>query len=468
MKIQNVFGIIVGLTSTVVLAGSVNGLTTFSANTTASATEVNNNFTAVKTAVDDNDGRVTAVESVVSGGNIVLPTSTAVTGNIRKNANRFLHNYGSNNTFLGINAGNFSLSGTNNTGLGRFVLSTLTSGDYNTALGSSALAANTTGSGNTASGFEAMAFNTTGLNNTATGSVALKSNTTGFSNTAIGSNAMYLNDTGYENTAVGIFSLRSNVVGARNTAIGYASLYNSTAYSNTAVGWNSLLTSTSGIWNTAIGDSALIGLTTGQSNIGVGFYAGSNLTSGTNNIDIGNPGVAGESETTRLGTTQTRTFIAGIRGITTDIANGVAVVIDSNGQLGTMSSSRRFKEDIRDIGNDSEVLQQLRPVSFHYKTESPEQRVLQYGLIAEEVAKVAPGLVARSSNGEIETVYYQFLVPMLVSEYQRQQRIINAQIRRLASLEKQTQDLLALKQEVELLHRTIARNVALSPLVAAR
>lgn len=123
----------------------------------------------------------------------------------------------------------------------------------------------------------------------------------------------------------------------------------------------------------------------------------------------------------------------------------IPVLVGTDGQLGTASSSRRVKDDIADMGAASEVLMQLRPVTFHYKSDhNPQGRALHYGLIAEEVAKVAPNLVAHSAKGEIETVYYQHLTPMLLNEYQKQQRTIAAQS---ALLTKQTAHIAALEQD---------------------
>lgn len=138
------------------------------------------------------------------------------------------------------------------------------------------------------------------------------------------------------------------------------------------------------------------------------------------------------------------------------LADAITVVVDSAGQLGTINSSRRVKDDIADMGAASDVLMKLRPVTFHYKSDqNPKGRALQYGLIAEEVAQVAPGLVARTATGEIETVYYQHLAPMLLNEYQKQQRTLAAQAaelakqtERVAALEQQTQEIAALKREL--------------------
>ena len=267
-----------------------------------------------------------------------------------------------------------------------------------------------------------MATNTTGSNNTAAGAQALSSNTTGTWNTATGAEALEFNTTGSNNTATGGQSLSFNTTASENTAHGYGALYSNTT----------------GSYNTASGYNALSFNTTGSSNVAVGYNAGSNLTTGSNNIDIGHEGVAGESNTIRIGTprTQTQTFIAGIRGGVFGGTNPVAVMVDSNGQLGIGISSRRFKDDIADMGGASSGLMKLRPVTFHYKSEqNPAGRTLQNGLIAEEVAEVYPGLVAHSKDGQIETVLYQFLPPMLLNEYQKQQRTIDA---RAAELARQT------------------------------
>src|SRR5205085_12330821 len=123
----------------------------------------------------------------------------------------------------------------------------------------------------------------------------------------------------------------------------------------------------------------------------------------------GSPGgSATESNVTRLGNTQTSAFIAGVYGVT--VSSGLAVFINSSGQLGTVSSSARYKDDIRDMGNQSQRLQQLRPVTFHYKPDPNASQ--QYGLIAEEVAKVYPELVVRNKDGEVESVQYHQLIPM--------------------------------------------------------
>src|SRR5439155_13032538 len=148
-------------------------------------------------------------------------------------------------------------------------------------------------------------------------------------------------------------AIRLNTTSGSNIAIGSDSLYaNTTRQNNTAVGSNALMQDTDGRSNTAIGINALYANTVGKFNTAIGFFAGFNLTTGDDNIDFNNPGVAGEGNTTRIGDTghQTRAFVAGIRGITTGVADAIPVVIDSAGQLGTVSSSRRYKFDVADIG----------------------------------------------------------------------------------------------------------------------
>ena len=202
---------------------------------------------------------------------------------------------------------------------------------------------------------------------------------------------------------------------------------------------NALAESTTGNGNTAYGVGALGHNLAGSANIAIGYGAGGNFTTGNYNIAIGNLGNAAEGFTIRVGDagTQSRTFIAGIRGVTTDIANGIPVLIDSNGQLGTVSSSRRFKDDIADMDAASSALLKLRPVTFHYKSDrNAEGRTLQYGLVAEEVAEVYPGLVAHSADGQVETVMYQYLPSMLLNEYQKQNRRIEAQAMHIAALER--------------------------------
>ena len=286
----------------------------------------------------------------------------------------------------------------------------------NTAMGTNALLhvnLDESGCHNTAAGYRSMYFNSTGSNNTASGYQALYSNTTGSYNTA----------SGYE-------ALSSNSTADYNTALGFGALYSNNGADNTATGYDALYANTSGTDNTADGLHALANNTIGSNNIAEGWHAGYNLTTGSNNIDIGNVGVAAESGVIRIGTmgTQTKTYIAGIYGTS---VSGSAVVVSSTGQLGVVVSSERFKTDIAPMGSDTEKLQALRPVKFHLKTDP--HGAVQYGLIAEEVAKVYPELVIRDETGRIDGVRYDELAPMLLNEMQEQQTVVAAQSAKIAA-----------------------------------
>jgi trimeric autotransporter adhesin len=303
----------------------------------------------------------------------------------------------------------------------------------NTAEGDNALFSLTSGAGNTATGFQALYSNTTvappaGADNTATGSQALFSNTTGFSNTATGVGALYSNTTGFYNTATGLGALYSNTTGWPNTATGFGALQSNTIGSNnTATGYYALVSNTTGFQNTATGQEALLGNTTGSHNIALGFDAGINLTTGSNNIEIGNAGGltgTGDKNTIRIGTigTQQATFIAGIYNATS--FSGTAVYVNSQGQLGTMTSSRRFKEQIKPMDKASKAILSLRPVTFRYKQELDPKGIPQFGLVAEEVEKVSPDLVARDGEGKVYTVRYEAVNAMLLNEFLKEHRTV--------------------------------------------
>ena len=303
----------------------------------------------------------------------------------------------------------------------------------NTRGGTDALLNNTAGYNGTAFGVNALRNNTSGASNTASGYQALYYNTTGFRNTAIGANALFANTIGTTNTAAGYAALGNNTTGNLNAACGCRALdSNTTGTANSGHGAHALCANTSGDDNTASGYRALGANSTGNRNIGIGYKAGNALTTGSDNIAIGNVGVAAEAATTRIGSVQTRAFIAGIRGVTTGNADGIAVLIDSNGQLGTVSSSRRFKEDIHDMGDATDKLLDLRPVVFRYRPEvQGGERPIEYGLIAEEVAEIFPDLVVYDDEGLPLTVKYHLLSSLLLNELQRHRRRENAEIAEL-------------------------------------
>jgi uncharacterized coiled-coil protein SlyX len=282
----------------------------------------------------------------------------------------------------------------------------------NTAEGSGVLVSLTTGVWNSGFGFQALNHDTSGGNNSAIGFRALFSNTSGSNNTATGVNALFGNTTGWYNNAVGASALANNTEGDYNTASGYGALFRNTTGSN----------------NTANGKAALYNNTAGSNNTALGTGAGQNLASGNYNIYIGNPGgFSTESNTIRIGTNgvQNRTFIRGIRAVATGLSNAVPVLIDGNSQLGTQSSSRRFKAEIRPMRQTSEAILALKPVTFHYKSDT--QDTPQFGLIAEEVAEVNPDLVVRDENGEIYTVRYDAVNAMLLNEFLKAHRKLQEQ-----------------------------------------
>jgi len=268
------------------------------------------------------------------------------------------------------------------------------------------------------------------------GKNAGKSGETGCCHVAVGENALSAHTTNNSVVAVGNGAFRNTTAAGESVAVGVNALNSFvTGYGfAVAVGSSSLESLTSGDSNTALGYNTLGNLTTGASNTVVGNRAGINLTTGSGNVYIGSFGAATESNTTRIGHDQTKTFITGIRNITTGSTNTVAVLIDAQGQLGTASSSRRFKDDIADMGAASERIFELRPVTFRYKAHAGQENATQFGLIAEEVDEVMPGLVARSADREIETVRYQDLPVLLLNELQKMARRVEELEREVVSL----------------------------------
>jgi hypothetical protein len=316
-----------------------------------------------------------------------------------------------------------------NTAEGQAALFSLTTGSGNTATGFRALFRNTTGFSNTANGSAALFSNTTGNSNTAIGNGALANNTTGGANVAVGLGALTLNTSSASNTAVGSNALEANTTGSENTAIGDEALTISNGTNNSAVGHFALFRNTSGNFNTVIGDSALFSNTTGSNNTALGNRAGDNVITADNVICIGSfvPGA----------NVSNSCFIGNIRGVATTNTDAIPVLIDSSGQLGTASSSRRFKSEIKPMKQASESILALQPVTFHYK--SDKKGTPQFGLIAEEVAKVNPDLVVRDKNGEIYTVRYDAVNAMLLNEFLKQYRKVEEQQATISDLEKHFQ-----------------------------
>jgi len=316
--------------------------------------------------------------------------------------------------------------GLGNTAIGTFSLFSVTTGNFNTAVGAGALDLNT-GDSNTATGAAALLFNTTGTENTANGTAALENNTTGNSNAATGDSALFSNSTGSENTANGAGALSSNITGNGNTAVGESAL----------------LSNTAGDSNTVIGVDALAENTTGSGNIALGFGAGGNITTASNVICIAALG----------NNVDDSCFIGNIFGATS--SGGTAVFINSNGRLGTATSSRRFKEEIKPMDRTSEALFELKPVAFRYKKDIDPAGTPQLGLVAEDVHKVNPDLVVRDKEGKPYSVRYDQVNAMLLNEFLKEHQTVqdlkSAAVKQeamIVSQQKQIEELAAGLQKV--------------------
>jgi hypothetical protein len=381
-------------------------------------------------------------------GDNALLNLTSGSGNTANGASALQNNTeGGDNTATGANALFSNKTGSENTANGINALVSNTVGFDNTANGAFALSSNTIGGNNTATGASALLKNN-GSNNTANGASALLNNI-GDNNTANGVNSLASNTTGFNDTATGVQALESNKNGVNNTATGNNALFSNTSGgNNTASGIEALQSNTTGGSNTADGVSALINNTTGSRNIALGRLAGSNLTTGHDNIDIGAPGTAGEAGKIRIGKvgTQTGTFVAGIHGVT--VAGGVGVIVGSNGQLGTVTSSARFKEAIEPMDKASEAILALKPVTFRYKHELDPNGIPQFGLVAEEVQKVNPDLVARDADGKVSTVRYEAVNAMLLNEFLKEHRKVEQQGATIAGMKKEIETLTATVQKV--------------------
>ena len=361
--------------------------------------------------------------------------------------------------------GTFSLfsvtTGSYNTALGAGALD-LNTADSNTAVGTAALLLNTTGTENTANGTAALEFNDTASNNTANGAFALFSHVSGNGNTANGWHALFSDTSGQVNTAIGAGALASDdngFNGSFNTAVGASALFSNNGGDNTAVGAGALQGNTSGNENLAIGVSALVTNQTGNRNIGLGSFAGSGLMTGSDNIYIGyNLGAAaGESNAC---------YIKSIFGQTNDL--GSAVFIDANNKLGTLTSSKRFKEDIQPMDKASDALFALKPVTFHYKKEIDPASKSQFGLVAEEVEKVNPDLVVRDKEGKPYSVRYDQVNAMLLNEFLKEHRKVEELTRQFqaanAQHQKQIDALTAtVKEQASQIQKVSAQLAAASP-----
>jgi len=303
-------------------------------------------------------------------------------------------------TAAGDNALQALTLGVGNTAIGTFSLFRVTTGNFNTAVGAGSLDLNT-GDYNTATGAAALLFNVFGSGNTAVGTAALEFNNDGINNTANGAFALFSNLGGNGNTAVGFNALHDDIIGVGNTAIGHQAL-----------------------------ESALGGF-----NIALGTNAGSAVVSAHDVICIGHAGADVNSTT----------WISNVYGVTTQSGTTAPVVISDTGQLGTVASSERFKKDVATMDEASEAILSLRPVSFHYKTDTKDTP--QFGLIAEEVAKVNPALVLPDKDGKPYTVRYDAVNAMLLNEFLKERNAFVGEQRKVEKLEAAVTNLMATVKE---------------------
>jgi hypothetical protein len=330
---------------------------------------------------------------------------------------------GNGNTADGVNALNTNTTGNFNTATGQGSLRS-NNGSYNTATGYQALYHDTTGNSNTGSGYQTLFANGTGANNAAFGYVALYNNTSNF-NTAIGSLALYRNTDGFANTATGYQALYNNTsrgpgrgVGLYNTANGVQALFNNEiGVGNTAVGYQALSYNRFGSRNTAMGDSALPAAA-GSDNTALGVLAGENVTTANNVICLGTTG-ANVSNSCYVG------------NIWNQSGGSQAVYVNSDGKLGALVSSRRFKDEIKPMDQASEVVYSLQPVTFRYKKEIDPEGIPQFGLVAEDVARVNPDLVTRDADGKVYTVRYEAVNAMLLNEFLKEHLRVQEQNRKI-------------------------------------
>jgi hypothetical protein len=326
----------------------------------------------------------------------------------------------------------------------------------NNGEGVGVLVSRTSGIWNTGTGFEALNHLTAGNQNTATGIRALFSDTSGGFNTATGVYSLYFNTIGFFNSATGAYSLTNNSDGNYNTANGYSALYfNAEGDANTATGFAALYHNNTGFFNTA-----------------VGYSAGTNQTSGSNNIYIGDAGLAGESNVIAIGafaSSGTPYAFTYIGGIYDSLVDDRPVYVRSDGALGTLVSSRRYKEEIKPMGKASEALFALKPVTFRYKQETDPSHKLSFGLIAEDVAEISADLVSRDKEGKPQTVRYEAVNAMLLNEFLKEHRKVEEQEATISHLKTEFQTAVVQQQkEIQALTAQLKEHAAQIQKVSAQ
>ena len=358
------------------------------------------------------------------------------------------------NTGLGVNAltsVNPGAGGINNTAVGTNALTADTGGFYNVAVGSGALANNISGNFNMAIGAEALNQNNANFNLAIGFRVAFQ-NTIGNHLTGIGAAAMRNNTTAGFNTAVGADALRENTSTELNVAVGDSALtsFNGTAATdgaNTALGSIALVTLTSGQENVAVGRRALENSTSGSNNTSLGWRSGDGVLTGDGNTCIGSSTCTNTSSADNVvcigqnsagENFSNRAYIPNVGQFTQNFVVGNVEFVTvrlSDGKLGHTVSSRRYKDDIKPMGDASELIYKLKPVSFRYK-KTPEYQGdnLDYGLIAEDVAEIDPKLAIRDGKGQIESLRYVAIYNMMLNEFLKEHKKVEEQQASIADL----------------------------------
>jgi hypothetical protein len=327
------------------------------------------------------------------------------------------------------------VTGLANSAFGAFAGFSTTANNFNTAVGAGALDLNTAD------------------NNTAVGATALLLNTIGTDNVAVGASAMQNNTDGDSHTGVGVFALFSQVGGLGNTAVGAFALEVNSSSGNAAFGYHSLDSCTGGL-NTAFGADTMVNATTGDENVALGFASGNGITTGSNIITIGPVnGVSGA-----LGEVDNSCYIGNAFGQPADPGTITILGIDTDGKLGTVASSRRFKKEIKPMDKASEVILALKPVTFQYNYDKKNRPTPQFGLIAEEVAEVNPDLVVRDKNGELMTVRYEQINAMLLNEFLKEHKKVEEQQASISQLKSEMQTMVAqLKEQAAQIQKVSAQ-----------
>ena len=358
---------------------------------------------------------------------------------------------GGANTAIGYAVMTRLTSGPHNTGVGYAALRQNTRGNGNVAVGSKSLEKNTTGDWNTAVGYKSLARNTQGKENTALGMVALSSNTTGNFNTATGRAALKSSKTGSDNTANGAFALERNTTGRGNSAFGaYALQYTSTNEYDSAFGYHTLWKSKGGIGhNAAFGAAALRDTELGTRNTAIGFRAGGKNINGNNNVFIGYE--AGYRNYYRYQID--KLVIANGKDSRNELITGDfrAHTVNINGDLHasgnlTENSDARLKKDIKPLTHALDAVLQLQAKTYRWKEDTAFADQADIGLVAQDVEKVFPELVAENEQG-FKGIAYSKLTAVLIEAVKEQQGQLTAQQDQIASLETENTQLKTIMAE---------------------